>query len=85
MKVSSVMGIDFVIDVDEDDGLLLPAIPEDMVPPGVGEDILLAGDDGDVDTGPDLLVGVLHRGPPGADDDNSYHLAKMMISMYFLH
>ena len=56
-----------------------------MVPPGVGDDILLAGDDGDVDTGPDLLVGVLHRGPPRADDDNSYHLDRMMIPMYLLH
>ena len=48
--------LDFV--VEEDDGLLLVAIPEDKVPPGVGGDNLLAGDDGDVDPGPDLLVGV---------------------------
>ena len=56
LKVSSVVGIDFV--VEEDDGLLLVAIPEDDVPPGVGGDNLLAGDDGDVDPVPDLLVGV---------------------------
>ncbi len=30
-----------------------------MVPPVVGADNLLAGDDGEVDPGPDLLVGVL--------------------------
>ena len=49
--------LDFVI-VDEVDELLLLAIPEDLVPPGVVDDNLLAGDDGDVDPGPDLLVGV---------------------------
>ena len=50
------ISIDFVF--VEVDGLLLAAIPEDKVPPGVGGDIPLAGGDGDVDPGPALLVGV---------------------------
>ena len=48
--------LDFVI--VEVDVLLLLAIPEDLVPPGVDDDNLLAGDNGGVDPGPDLLVGV---------------------------
>ena len=71
--------IDFVI-VEVDVVVLLAAIPEVVDPPGVGGDsLLLAGDDGDVDMGPDPLVGVCTGPHCGDDEANSYHLIKMKV------